>query len=249
VMKVLAIIPARMDSSRYPGKPMVPILGVPMIGHIYQSVSQCSDVNMTVVATCDAVIFDYVTSIGGKAIMTSKSHQRASDRCAEALLKVEKETGVNFDCVVMIQGDEPMTKPEMVSQALRPFTIDSNIQVANLVATIASEQEFNDRNCIKVVCDQDNNAIYFSRSPIPNSSHSDEGAARKKQVCVIPFRRDFLITFNALQATPLEVAESIDMLRVIEHGFKVHMVPTEYLSFAVDTPEDRDRVEKLMGMA
>ena len=113
-MKVIALIPARMNSSRFPGKPMAKILGTPMIGHVYDKVSQSPELSMTAVATCDEEIFDYITSLGGNAVMTSKSHERASDRCAEALLKLENKNGIEYDIVVMVQGDEPLTHPRMI---------------------------------------------------------------------------------------------------------------------------------------
>lgn len=245
-MKVLALIPARMGSSRFPGKPMAKILGKPMIGHVYERVIQNSLLTMTAVATCDEEIAAYIKSIGGNVVLTSDRHERASDRCAEALLKIEKEKGFKFDIVVMVQGDEPMTKPEMISEAIQPLVSNSNIQITNLIASINSVSEFEDRNCIKVVCDGKGDALYFSREPIPSRSKSDK-VLMFKQVCVIPFRRDFLIKYTEMKPTPLEIIESVDMLRALENGMKVRMVPTNYDSQSVDTPEDLKRVEKLMA--
>jgi len=245
-MNILAIIPARMGSSRFPGKPMAKILGVPMIGHVYQNVSKCEDVTKTIVATCDNEIKDYIKSIGGEAILTSNKHERASDRCAEALDIVESNSKIKFDIVVMIQGDEPMTTSKMISQAVRPMIEDLNIKVINLVGNISNEDEFNDRNCIKVVCDNNNNALYFSREPIPTTQNTKK-IEMKKQVCVIPFSRDFLIEYTNLEPTPLEIIESVDMMRVLEHGFKVKMVQTEYVTHPVDTPNDLKKVERLMS--
>ena len=244
-MNILAIIPARMGSSRFPGKPMAKILGVPMIGHVYQNVSKCEDVTKTIVATCDNEIKDYIKSIGGEAILTSNKHERASDRCAEALAVVESNSRIKFDIVVMIQGDEPMTTSKMISQAVRPMMEDLNIKVINLVGNISNEDEFNDRNCIKVVCDINNNALYFSREPIP-TTQTTKKIEMKKQVCVIPFSRDFLIEYTNLEPTPLEIIESVDMMRVLEHGFKVKMVQTEYVTHPVDTLDDLKKVEGLM---
>lgn len=244
-MKILAIIPARMGSSRYPGKPMAKILGKPMIGHVYERVQKNNLLTQTVVATCDKEISDYISSIGGKAVMTSDSHERASDRCAEALEILEKDLGYKFDLVVMIQGDEPMTVPEMITEAVQPMIDDSEILITNLVAKINSDDEFEDRNCIKVVCDKESNALYFSREPIPTRFKSDD-VPRLKQVCIIPFRRDFLIKYNSMEQTPLEIAESVDMMRIIENGLKVKMIPTSYNTHAVDTPKDLETVEQLM---
>lgn len=244
-MKILAIIPARMDSSRFPGKPMKKILGEPMIGHVYKRVAKSSLLDMTVVATCDQEIYDYVASIGGKAVMTKDTHERASDRCAEALIKLEEERKTQFDIVVMVQGDEPMTQPDMIAEAVQPMLDDPSIQVVNLVGEIIDTVEFEDRNCIKVVCDNHGNALYFSREPIPTRSKCDQVPMRK-QVCVIPFRRDYLIEYTLLDPTPLEIAESVDMMRVLEHGMKVYMAPTQHSTYAVDTAEDLQRVEQIM---
>lgn len=245
-LRIIALIPARMGSSRYPGKPMAKILGKPMIGHVYESVIKSKLLLETYVATCDIEIFDYISSIGGKAIMTSDSHERASDRIAEALLKIEKEKGFQYDIVVMVQGDEPMTTSQMIEEATFPMIQDPSINIVNLVAPIESIEEFEDRNCIKVVCDLTGNALYFSREPIPTRAKVSQ-IDKKKQVCIIPFRRDFLLTYTSLAPTPLELAESVDMMRVLEHGYKVKMISTNAKSFAVDTPDDLVRVENLMG--
>jgi len=166
-MKILAIIPARMGSSRFPGKPMAELLGKPMIGHVYERVAQNSQLSLTVVATCDDEIANYIRSIGGIAVMTGDHHERASDRCAEALEILEQKRAELFDIMVMVQGDEPMTHPEMISEAIQPLIEDPTILVSNLLGEIKSIAEFEDPNCIKVVCDRKSNAIYMSREPIP----------------------------------------------------------------------------------
>lgn len=234
-----------MGSSRFPGKPMAKILGKPMIGHVYERVVRSSDVDLVAVATCDQVIFDYIESIGGKAVMTSDRHERASDRCAEALIKLEEENG-RYDIVVMVQGDEPMTHPDMITEAIKPLLYDSEINVVNLLGNISNKEEFNDRNCIKVVCDNNSNALYFSREPIP-TVYKIDSVPMYKQVCIIPFRRDFLIEYNNMEPTQLEIAESIDMMRILENGMKVHMAPTKHETYAVDTKEDLHRVERIMS--
>jgi 3-deoxy-manno-octulosonate cytidylyltransferase (CMP-KDO synthetase) len=200
---------------------------------------------MTAVATCDEEIFDYIESIGGIAVMTADTYERASDRCAEALLKLESSSNARFDIVVMVQGDEPMTHPDMIAEAVQPMLENPTIQVVNLLGEIKDIAEFEDRNCIKVVCDLESNALYFSREPIPTRCKLDEIPTRK-QVCVIPFRRDYLIEYTRLAPTPLEIVESVDMMRILEHGMKVHMVPTKHETYAVDTPDDLKRVERLM---
>ena len=243
-MNILALIPARMGSSRFPGKPMAKIFDKPMIGHVYDRVSQCELLTDTIVATCDQEILDYVNSTGGEAVMTSNKHERASDRCAEALEFIEEKKKKQYDIVVMVQGDEPMTHPDMIKEAVQPMIEDQNIIITNLIGNIDSLEEFEDRNCIKVVCDLYSNALFFSREPIPTRKFGD--VPMKKQVCIIPFRRQFLFEYTRLLPTPLEIAESIDMMRVLENGLKVKMVPTRHKTFAVDTLEDLKRVTKLM---
>jgi len=247
-MKVLALIPARMSSSRFPGKPMVPLFGKPMIGHVYQATAQSTVPDLVAVATCDQEIADYIESIGGTAVMTSDKHERASDRCAEALGKLEVTQKTRYDIVVMVQGDEPMTHPDMIEEAVRPLIDDPAIKVANLLGHIEDSEEFEDRNCIKVVCDLASNALYFSREPIP-TRFKTSSIPMGKQVCVIPFRRDFLLEYNKWSQTPLEIAESIDMMRVLEHGEKVFMAPTIHNTKAVDTPADLEKVKGLMAQS
>lgn len=242
--KIIALIPARMGSSRFPGKPMMELLGKPMIGHVYERVSKSPLLELTVVATCDKEIYDYIESIGGLAVMTSNMHERASDRCAEALDKLEKIHNTRYDIVVMVQGDEPMTHPAMIEEAVTPMLTDPEILITNLLGTIEDIEEFNDRNCIKVVCDLKKNAIFFSREPIPTRSKIPV-VPMYKQVCIIPFRRDFLMKYIQMSPTPLEIAESVDMMRILEHGYKVRMVPTSYDTKAVDTLEDLKKVEQI----
>lgn len=245
-MKILALIPARMGSSRFPGKPMAPILGKPMIGHVYERVAKSPLLDLTAVATCDKEIYDYIESIGGVAVMTGNQHERASDRCAEALAKLEAVNKTKYDIVVMVQGDEPMTHHDMIAEAVQPLLDDPDVQVVNLLGKIKDIAEFEDRNCIKVVCDLKLNALYFSREPIPTRCKIDN-IPMGKQVCIIPFRREFLMRYISLNPSPLEIAESVDMMRVLEHGYKVRMTPTRYNSQAVDTPVDLVKVERLMS--
>ena len=231
-----------MGSSRFPGKPLASILGRPMIEHVYRRTAMCSELDEVFVATCDQEIRDSVTTFGGRAIMTSSSHQRASDRVAEAA------ASFSADIIVMIQGDEPMTYPQMIGASLVPFRNgDNQIACVNLTARIQTEEEFADPNTIKVVMDTHGFAVYMSREPIPTRHLQPfNQLAAFKQVCIIPFTAASLQEFIQLPPTPLEVSESIDMLRFIEHGRKVKMVQTEYATHAVDTPEDLKRVEKLL---
>jgi len=246
-MKTIAIIPARMGSSRFPGKPMAMIQGVPMIGHCYLRTNMCEELLDTYVATCDKEIYDYILSIGGKPIMTSDSHDRATDRTAEAMLKIEKNIGDKVDVVVMVQGDEPMVTPEMISAALDPFKTHSDVKVVNLMAEMETVEEFQDPNEVKVVVNQNGEAIYFSREPIPSLRKGAKDVPMLKQVCIIPFRRDYLLEFNNLEETELERIESVDMMRIIENGGTVKMVTTNDPVFSVDTENDLAVVDLKMA--
>jgi len=246
MMKAIAIIPARMNSSRFPGKPMAKIHGIPMIGHCFYRVKMCKDLQEVYVATCDDEIYNYIESIGGKAIMTSTSHDRATDRTAEAMLKIEDMTGEDIDIVVMVQGDEPMITPEMITDSLLPFDDDDAINVVNLMANMKSIEEFEDPNEVKVVINNESKAVYFSREPIPSRKKGFDNVPMLKQVCVIPFKRDYLLKFNEMRETELEQIESIDMLRIIENGEKVHMVLNDTNTYSVDTEQDRLNVENSM---
>lgn len=246
-MDIIGVIPARLASTRFPNKPMARILGTPMIGHVYYRCKMCSLLDDVWVATCDQEIADYVRSIGGRAVMTADTHERASDRCAEAMLKIEAQQGRPVDILAMIQGDEPMVLPEMITEALSPMLEDSSVLVTNLLGRIVSREEFEDPNQVKVVTDQRGDALYFSREPIPSRKKYSGELPMFKQVPIIPFRRDFLLQYGRMKPTPLEIIESVDMMRILEHGLKIRMIPTRYATAAVDTPADLERVEKLMA--
>lgn len=245
-MRIIAIIPARMGSSRFPGKPMKDICGMPMIGHVYKRVKMSKTLSDVYVATCDKEIYDYIESIGGKAVMTSDCHERCSDRCAEAMLKIENATGEQCDIMVMVQGDEPLTFPEMIDEAVEPMIQDSSLVITNLVADLDSIEAFENPNEVKVVMDKQGFALYFSREPIPSRKKGVLDVPMKKQVCVIPFIRNFLLEYNTMEPTPLEIIESVDMMRILENGMKVKMVPTAYQTKAVDTIEDLHKVIDIM---
>ena len=245
-MNNIAVLPARLASTRFPNKPLAKIHGVPMIGHCYFRTKMAKNLSEVYVATCDQEIYDYIVSVGGKAVMTKDTHERCSDRTAEAVKKIEIETEERVDIVVMVQGDEPMVEPSQIDEAIAPMLLDDSINVVNLMAEIGTRAEHDDPNEVKVVVDRNNNALYFSREPIPSWKKGGQSLRMLKQVCIIPFRRDFLFQYLEMEPTPLEIAESVDMNRIIEHGLKIKMVPTAINTYAVDTEEDRQNVEKLM---
>jgi 3-deoxy-manno-octulosonate cytidylyltransferase (CMP-KDO synthetase) len=245
-MNIIAIIPARMASSRFPDKPMVEILGMPMIGHVYYRSKLCKCLSDVWVATCDQEIMDYIEFIGGKAVMTADTHQRASDRAAEAVLEIEKMTGNSIDYVAMIQGDEPMLDPQMIDELVAPVLHDPCLQVTNLIEMIHSQEDFESANVVKVVLDRENFALYFSREPIPSRKKYTGKILMWKQLGIILFSRKALLDYTRMTPTPLEIIESVDMNRFLEHGIKIKMIPTVNKTCGVDVPEDIDIVEPLL---
>ena len=212
-----------------------------MVEHVRRRVALCEGLDEVYVCTCDREIADAVEKHGGRVVMTSPKHERASDRVAELAV------GIQADIVVMVQGDEPMVVPEMVTLSLGPILEDPNVVCTNLASPIENQEDFLDRNTIKVVMARNGDALYFSREAIPTRARLAFADLKVyKQVCIIPFRRDFLLTYAALEPTPLEQAESIDMLRALEHGYPVRLVYSPYKSQAVDLPAELARVEALM---
>jgi 3-deoxy-manno-octulosonate cytidylyltransferase (CMP-KDO synthetase) len=245
-MKILGVIPARMAATRFPDKPMKPIRGIPMIGHCYLRSKMCSLLDEVFVATCDQVIVDYVEEIGGKAIMTSNVHERATERSAEALLNIEALLeSSNFDIVVMIQGDEPLVDPEMINEIIKPL-LSGERMVSNLMVKLATQEEIKNPNTVKVVMDLNKNALYMSREAIPSMEKFTKKIDYFRQLGLIAFTREALLKFVALKTTNLEIIESVDMNRFLEHGIPIHMVETMFEVDAVDTIEDLVRVEEKM---
>jgi len=241
-MRIVGVIPARMASSRFPGKPLALIRGLPMLEHVYRRTRACQLLAEVVIATCDREIAHVAESFGAKTILTSASHDRASDRVAEATARDIAEI------VVMVQGDEPLVRPEMIEASVEALLLDATVDCANLATAIRSENELRDRNTIKVVAGLGGHALYFSRQPIPDcGARSLPTHAHLKQVCVIPFRRHALATFASLPRGPLEELESIDMLRFLENGHRVRIVTTDVPTHAVDVPGDVRIVEELMA--
>ena len=245
-MKAIGIIPARMAATRFPGKPMKKILGLPMIAHCYFRAKLSNLLNEVFVATCDIVIYDYIISIGGNAIMTSEKHERATERTAEAFLNIEKlKNDVKYDIIVMIQGDEPLVDPSMIDSSIKPL-INDNKKITNLMVRLNKLDEVKDPNNIKVVVDSKGNSIYMSREAIPSMSKYDKKINFFRQLGLISFKRDALINFMNLKMSKLEIIESIDMNRLIENNFSIFMVETKLEVDAVDTPNDLKRVSLKM---
>ncbi|MEI6155242.1 MAG: 3-deoxy-manno-octulosonate cytidylyltransferase [Deltaproteobacteria bacterium] len=242
-MKVVVGIPVRMSSTRYPGKPLCDILGKPMIEHVYRRCAQSKYATDLFVAACDEPIKQCVEAFGGTVIMTDPDIQRPGLRVAAAAetLGLQDE-----DIIVVVQGDEPLVHPDMIDLAIQPLLDEADIFVSNLCGELV-EEEWTDPGEIKVVCDLRMNAMYMSRSPIPSVAHEEQRCTWWKQVCVMPFRWHFMKKFNhELNPTPLELQESVEMIRALQHGYKVRMVPSPYISKSVDTDADRQKAEDLM---
>lgn len=242
-MKIVIGIPARMGSSRFPGKPLCDILGKTMIEHCYRRCGFSKYATSLFVATCDYEIEKAVTSFGGNVIMTDSNIKRPGLRVAAAAETLHLE---DEDIVVVVQGDEPLVHPDMIDLAIQPLIDESDIFVSNLTSKLR-KSEWKDPGEIKVVCDLKMNAMYMSRAPIPSIDHCEEQTTWWKQVCIMPFRWHFMKKFNhELPPTPLELQESIEMIRALQHNYKVRMVPSPYISKSVDTEQDRIEVETIM---
>lgn len=242
-MTVVALIPSRYASTRFPGKPLVDILGKPMIQRVYERVTQARGIDRVIVATDDQRIFNVVRAFGGEVEMTREDHPTGTDRLAEVAARIDA------DLVVNVQGDEPLIDPRMIEAAVEPLRQDPGILMGTLMTPIASVDEFLNPNVVKVVTDREGFALYFSRAPIPHprdfSSDLElhlSALAPRKHVGLYVYRRDFLLRYPRLPATPLENLEKLEQLRALEHGFRIRVVETALTSLGVDTPADLERV-------
>ena len=235
------MIPARMGSSRYPGKPIIDICGMSMIEHVWRRVKMCEIVTEVYIVTCDNEIKEVAEEFGAKVIMTSHKHERCTDRIAEVCQKL-LQSGDDFDIVLNIQGDEPLLNPETLNLLAKPFSEDSNISCVNLIENLESEEEINDPHNVKAIFDQHNFALYFSRLPIPNGIKN----RHYKQLGVYGLTKAAVLKYPEMKQTPLEIAESDDMLRFVEHSIKVKVVLSPYKTNGVDTPKDHKEVCLLM---
>jgi len=241
--KIIAIIPARMAATRFPGKPLTSILGLPMIEHVRRRVSLCDFLSEVVVATCDEEIRYAVEKAGGKAVMTANTHERCTDRIAEATDIIG-----GADIVINVQGDEPLVLPEMIEEVAQPLLDDPELDSVNLVARITDQEEFENPNAPKVVTNRRGEILYISRESIPSRKKANtDDYLKLKQLGIIAFTGNFLKIFTRLEPTPLEKIESVDMMRAIEHGYRVKAVETKGRMIGVDMPEDVPKVEEILA--
>ncbi len=255
--QVVAIIPARYASSRFPGKAIVEIAGKPMIQWVYERTCQASGVGRVLVATDDERIIQVVQGFGGQAVMTSSSHLTGTDRLAEVA------AGLDAELIVNVQGDEPLIEPSAIDAAIAPFTDDATLVMSTLRCPIPSLDELFDISITKVVVDAQDFALYFSKAPIPY--HRDiwgpiatmvprlrlaggtPPVVGWRHIGLYVYRRTFLLAFARLPQTPLERLEQLEQLRALESGYRIKVVPTPYVSIGVDTPEDVAKVRRLLG--
>lgn len=240
--KVLAVIPARFASTRFPGKIIAPLAGKPLVVHTYERTLQARLVDEVVLATDDARVAAAVAPYGVRVVMTRDDHPSGTDRIAEVAARSEAAIVVN------VQGDEPLIDPETIDVAIRPLLDDPSLPMATARRLITDNTLIDDPNLVKVVCDLRGRAIYFSRHAIPYVRDAADGAAARhwQHIGLYVYRRDFLLQYAKLPQTPLERLEKLEQLRVLENGFDIAVVETEYESIGVDTPEDLEKARALM---
>ena len=242
-MKILCVIPARYASTRLPGKPLADIAGKPMIRHVYERACQAQRPDMVLVATDNEKVYAAVTAFGGQALMTSADHPTGTDRLAEVARAYE-----DYDIIINVQGDEPLIAPEVIDRLAAVFDEEPGLSMATL-ATVMAEEEYDQPSAVKVVTDLQGYALYFSRSHIPFPRVKVDELPVYKHIGIYAYRRDFLLTYAALDPTPLERTESLEQLRALEHGYRIKVLITDFQSIGVDTPEDLQKVNKLFKEA
>lgn len=242
---VVAIIPARYASNRFPGKPLALIDGRPMIQHVVERAKAVDLLTRVVVATDDQRIVDCVEGFGGECVMTRKDHVSGSDRLAEAaeLLRISEH-----DVVVNIQGDQPLFPPVVIDEVARPLVEDPALPMSTLIYRIVRDEEIADPNHVKTVFDRDGFALYFSRSPIPFQRNPEDGVTPTyyKHLGFYAYRKGFLLSFVALPEGEWEKFEKLEQLRALEYGYKIKVTITDHDSIEVDRPEDLARVEAML---
>ncbi len=252
-MKVVAIIPARWHSVRFKGKVLADINGKPMIQHVWERVKQANAVDEVIVAVDKERVLKAVEAFGGKAVYTSPEQPSGTDRLAEVANSVEGDIFIN------IQADEPLVHPLMIDELAEVFKYEDNVQMATLIKRIHKKEDISNPNVVKVVVDRKGYALYFSRSPIPYvrddenegsrgyQEKEDVGGMYFKHIGLYSYTREFLFTYTNLPKSVLEMEEKLEQLRVLEHGYKIKTVETRYDTVGVDTPEDLEKVKKILA--
>jgi 3-deoxy-manno-octulosonate cytidylyltransferase (CMP-KDO synthetase) len=240
----IAIIPARFESTRFPGKPLADIGGKPMIRRVYERIQ--GFLESVVVATDDERILNAVKSFGGQAVMTSDKHKSGTDRCEEAVTKIELESQQKFDVVINVQGDEPFIRGEQI-ETIKSCFDTSPVQIATLIKSIEDPAIITDPNRPKVVIDNQGFALYFSRSPIPYIRNTGQNKWLEKHtfyqhIGLYAYKREILTRITQLKPSLLETAESLEQLRWLENGYRIKTAITPFESYGIDTPADLEKV-------
>ena len=236
-MKILCVIPSRIGSTRLPRKPLLPIQGKPMIQWTYENARRCSVLSDVIVATDSQEIADIITAVGGKIEMTCPDLQTGSDRVAAVAKKYP-----DVDVVINLQGDEPFIRPRMIEQLVEPYLAGESPEMTTLAYPLDMKTKYHEAGAVKVITDLNKNALYFSRSPIPYF-RTQENAPVYHHMGMYAFRRDFLMHYTTLPQTPLEKAEALEQLRVLEHGFKIRVCLTEGRTLEINTPEEYEQAQ------
>lgn len=240
-MKIISMIPARYSATRFPGKLMQDLAGKSVIHRTYEATVATNLFDDVFVVTDSAIIYDEITNNGGKAIMSIKEHDCGSDRIAEAV------ENLDVDIVINVQGDEPFTDSESLRKLIEVFKEDENknIDLASLMVHITDIEEINNPNTVKVIVDNTNFALYFSRSVIPFPRDKNVDVKYYKHKGVYAFRKEALLDFYHLPMLSLEASEKLEQLRYLEYGKRIKMVETDVQGVEIDTPEDLERAKKL----
>lgn len=243
-MKTIGIVPARMAASRFPGKPLYPILGRPMVEHVFCRALMFPDWDGLFLATCDPEILEFGQSMKWPSLMTSDKHTRALDRVAEAASICGISLDEN-DIVVCVQGDEPMLYPDMIEASIRPLKENTKVPCTVLAMEIAEEKQFYDPNSLKIIYDKKGDVLYTSRSPVPYCKQFPPQYLVPRRIYgIFAFRWHFLKTFTSMEQSPLELVESCDSNRILDNSYRQRIAPYEFRpSFSVDSPEDIKTVE------
>ena len=242
--KIIGVIPARMAASRFPGKPLFKIAGIPMIEHVWHRAKMYSKWDKLVIATCDNEIKQFAFKNGFECIMTSDKHVRALDRVAECAKKCDLEIDEN-DIVVNVQGDEPLMSPDMISTAINPILDNLDVNATVLSLPIVDESQFYDPNILKIINNLQGDILYTSRAPIPYCKKWSNETKAKRIAGIFAFKWHYLKKFTSLAESPLELAEACDSNRLYDNSLTQRVALFPYTdSFSVDTPEDAKKVEK-----
>ena len=240
-MKILCVIPSRIQSTRLPRKPLLPIQGKPMVQWTYENAARCKALSQVIVATDSDEIVDVITKTGGKAVMTDPYLPTGSDRVAVVAAQYPE-----MDIIINLQGDEPFIRPQMLEQLIAPYLAGETPEMTTLAYPLDMKTKYTSAGTVKVITDLKNNALYFSRAPIPYFRTQEKNAPVYNHMGLYAFRRDFLLHYCTLPQTPLEKIEALEQLRALEHGYKIRVCFTETKTLEVNTPDEYEEAQRFV---